>query len=110
MLSQLETSDLGMSRITIVPGHFEPAYIWTSSSGMGSSVHSLSDVDGHALQFAQITAKWEVPGGSVQIRQGAYSNVVEILSRMAAVGGSAMGDRTSSASGNYLSSFARGQP
>ena len=27
VLSRLETSDLGMSRITIVPGYFEPAYI-----------------------------------------------------------------------------------
>ena len=54
VLSRLETSDLGMSRITIVPGYFEPAYIWTSSSGMGSSVRSLRDVGGNALQFAQI--------------------------------------------------------
>ena len=85
VLRRLETSDLGMSRITIVPGYFEPAYIWTSSSGMGSSVRSLSDVGGNALQFAQIMSQWAVPDSSLQIRQGAYSKVLEILNQMNAV-------------------------
>lgn len=82
VLSRLETSDLGMSRVTIVPGYFETAYIWTSSSSMGSNVHSLSDVDGNALQFVQIMTKWKVPGSSVQIRQDAYSKVLGILNQM----------------------------
>ena len=55
VLSQLETSDLGMSRITIVPGYFEPAYIWTSSSSIGSSVRSLGDVDGNAIRYAAVS-------------------------------------------------------
>lgn len=105
VLSRLETSDLGMSRITIMPGYFEPAYMWTSSSGMGSSVHSLSDVGGNALQFAQIMTKWEVPGSSVQIRQGAYSKVLGILNQMNAARGSTVSNQTSSAYGNDLSSF-----
>lgn len=108
VLSRLETSDLGMSRITIVPGYFEPAYIWTSSSCMGSSVHSLSDVGGNALQFTQIMAKWEVPGSSVQIRQGAYFKVLGILNQMNAARGSAAGDQPSPAFGKDSSSFLLG--
>lgn len=108
VLSRLETSDLGMSRITIVPGYFEPAYIWTSSSGMGSSVRSLSDVGGNALQFAQIMSKWEVPDSSVQIRQGAYSKVLEILSQMNAVRGTTASGQTSSACENDLSGLLSG--
>ena len=100
VLSRLETSDLGMSRITIVPGYFEPAYIWTSSSSMGTSVNSLSDVGGDALQFAQIMAKWKVPGNSVQIRQGAYSKVLEILNQMNAARGSTASAQTSLTCGN----------
>lgn len=96
VLSRLETSDLGMSRITIVPGYSEPAYIWTSSSGMGSSVRSLSDVGGNALQFAQVMSKWEVPDSSVQIRQGAYSKVLGILDQMNMVRGSTAYGQTSS--------------
>ena len=105
VLSRLENSDLGMSRITIVPGYFEPAYIWTSSSGMGSSVRSLSDVGGNALQFAQIMSQWAVPDSSLQIRQGAYSKVLEILKQMNAVRESAESVRTSSAYENDLSDF-----
>ena len=105
VLSRLETSDLGMSRITIVPGYFEPAYIWTSSSSMGSSVRSLSDVGGNALQFAQIMSQWVVPDSSVQIRQGAYSKVLEILNQMNAVRGSTGIGRTSLACENDLSDF-----
>ena len=108
VLSRLETSDLGMSRITIVPGYFDPAYIWTSSSGMGSSVRSLSDVGGNALQFAQIMSKWEVPNSSVQIRQGAYSKVLEILNQMNVARGSTTCGQTSSAYENDLSSFLSG--
>lgn len=96
VLSRLETSDLGMSRITIVPGYSEPAYIWTSSSSMGSSVRSLSDVGGNALQFVQIMSKWEVPDSSVQIRQGAYSKVLRILNQMSMVRGSTAYGQTSS--------------
>lgn len=96
VLSRLETSDLGISRITIVPGYSEPAYIWTSSSRMGSSVRSLSDVGGNALQFAQIMSKWEVPDSSVQIRQGAYSKVLGILNQMNMVRGSTAYGQTSS--------------
>lgn len=96
VLSRLETSDLGMSRITIVPGYSEPAYIWTSPSSMGSSVRSLSDVGGNALQFAQIMSKWEVPDSSVQIRQGAYSKVLGILNQMNMVRGSTAYSQTSS--------------
>ena len=96
VLSRLETSDLGMSRITIVPGYFEPAYIWTSSSGMGSSVRSLSDVGGNALQFAQIMSQWAVPDSSLQIRQGAYSKVLEILNQMNAVRGATGSGATTS--------------
>lgn len=113
VLSQLETSDLGMSRITIVPGYFEPAYIWTSSSGVGSSVRTLGDVGGNALQFAQLMSKWAVPDSSVQIRQGAYSKVFKILSQMNAVRGSAVSGQTSSAcengSGSFLSAFSPGK-
>ncbi|MBM6725356.1 hypothetical protein [Pseudoflavonifractor phocaeensis] len=105
VLSRLETSDLGMSRITIVPGYFEPAYIWTDSSGVGSSVRSLSDVGGNALQFAQIMTKWKVPGSGVQIRQGAYSKVLEILSRMNAARGSTVRDQPSSDLAMDLSSI-----
>lgn len=96
VLSRLETSDLGMSRITIVPGYFEPAYIWTSSSGMGSSVRSLRDVGGNALQFAQIMSQWAVPDSSLQIRQGAYSKVLEILNQMNAVRGATGSGATTS--------------
>lgn len=96
VLSRLETSDLGMSRITIVPGYFEPAYIWTSSSGMGSSVRSLRDVGGNALQFAQIMSQWAVPDSSLQIRQGAYSKVLEILNQMNAVRGTTGSGATTS--------------
>lgn len=96
VLSRLETSDLGMSRITIVPGYFEPAYIWTSSSGMGSSVRSLRDVGGNALQFAQIMSQWVVPDSSLQIRQGAYSKVLEILNQMNAVRGATGSGATTS--------------
>lgn len=105
VLSRLETSDLGMSRITIVPGYSEPAYIWTSSSSMGSSVRSLNDVGGNALQFAQIMSKWEVPDSSVQIRQGAYSKVLGVLNQMNAVRGSTGSGQTSSACENDLSRF-----
>lgn len=108
VLSRLETSDLGMSRITIVPGYFETAYIWTSSSSMGSSVHSLSDVGGNALQFAQIMSKWEVPDSSVQIRKGAYSKVLGILNQMNAVRGSTASGQTPSACENDLSNFLSG--
>lgn len=97
VLSALETSDLGMSRVTIVPGYFEPAYIWTGSSGVGTSVRLLRDVGGNALQFAQIMTKWKVPGSGVQIRQNAYSKVLEILSRMNAARGSMACSQTSSA-------------
>lgn len=96
VLSRLETSDLGMSRITIVPGYFEPAYIWTSSSSMGSSVRSLRDVSGNALQFAQIMSQWAVPDSSLQIRQGAYSKVLEILNQMNAVRGTTGSGATTS--------------
>ena len=96
VLSRLETSDLGMSRITIVPGYFEPAYIWTSSSGMGSSARSLGDVGGNALRFAQIMSQWAVPDSSVQIRQGAYSKVLGILNQMNAVRGSTASSPTAS--------------
>lgn len=96
VLSRLETSDLGMSRITIVPGYFEPAYIWTSSSSMGSSVRSLRDVGGNALQFAQIMSQWVVPDSSLQIRQGAYSKVLEILNQMNAVRGATGSGATTS--------------
>lgn len=105
VLSRLETSDLGMSRIMIVPGYFEPAYIWTSSSGMGSSVRSLSDVGGNALQFAQIMSQWVVPDSSVQIRQGAYSKVLGILNQMNAFRGSTGSGQTSLACENDLSDF-----
>lgn len=105
VLSRLETSDLGMSRITIVPGYSEPAYIWTSSSSMGSSVGSLSDVGGNALQFAQIMSKWEVPDSSVQIRQGAYSKVLGILNQMNMVRGSTAYGQTSSSLMMDLSSL-----
>lgn len=108
VLSRLETSDLGMSRITIVPGYSEPAYIWTSSSSMGSSVRSLSDIDGNALQFAQIMSKWEVPDSSVQIRQGAYSKVLGILNQMNAVRGSTACGQTSSVCENDLRRFLSG--
>lgn len=108
VLSRLETSDLGMSRITIMPGYFEPAYIWASSSGMGSSVHTLSDVGGNALQFAQIMTKWEVPGSSVQIRQGAYSKVLEILNQMNAARGSTASNQTSSTDGNASTTLTLG--
>ena len=96
VLSRLETSDLGMSRITIVPGYFEPDYIWTSSSGMGSSARSLGDVGGNALRFAQIMSQWAVPDSSVQIRQGAYSKVLGILNQMNAVRGSTASSPTAS--------------
>ena len=85
-----------MSRITIVPGYFEPAYIWTSSSSMGSSVRSLRDVGGNALQFAQIMSQWVVPDSSLQIRQGAYSKVLEILNQMNAVRGATGSGATTS--------------
>ena len=105
VLSRLETSDLGISRITIVPGYFEPAYIWTDSSGIGSSVHSLRDVGGNALRFAQIMTKWKVPDSDVQIRQGAYSKVLEILSQMNAARGLTARNRPSSALMMDLSSI-----
>ena len=95
VLSGLETSDLGMSRVTIVPGYFEPAYLWTSPSSVGSDVHSLNDVGGNALQFAQIMTRWKVPDSDVQIRQGAYSKVLEILNQMNAARGSAMNGQVS---------------
>ena len=108
VLSPLETSDLGMSRVTIVPGYFEPAYIWTSPSSIGSSVRSLSDVGGNALQFAQIMSQWAVPDSSVQIRQGAYSKVLGILNQMNAARASTASGQTSSACGNDLSRFFSG--
>lgn len=107
VLSQLETSDLGMSRITIVPGYFEPAYIWTSSSSIGSSVRSLGDVDGNAIRYAELMTMWEAPGNALQIRQNAFYKVLGILNQMDAARGS--GASSSGSSSMYdMSSFRLG--
>ena len=84
ILSRLETSDLGMSRVTIVPGYFEPAYTSSTLSGGDVFVHTLDDVNGDAIRFAQIMSQWQSCGDN-QIKQNAYQKVLGILNQMNAV-------------------------
>ena len=82
VLSPLESSDIGASVCYVIPGFSQSAQIWTSSSSLGTEINTLGDVNGNALLFAQIMTKWEVPGSSLQIKQGAYAKVLDILGQM----------------------------
>ena len=113
VLSQLESSDIGMSVRYIIPGLSESVHIWTSSSHIGTGINTLDDVNGNtlddvngnALLFAQAMTQWEVPGSSVQIKQGAYAKVLRILDQMNTARASTGSIRPSSPLIGDLSSF-----
>ena len=104
VLSQLESSDIGMSVRYIMPGLSESVHIWTSSH-IGTGINTLDDINGNALLFAQVMTQWEVPGSSVQIKQGAYAKVLRILDQMNAARASTGSIRPSSPLIGDLSSF-----
>lgn len=81
VLSRLETSDLGMSCVRIVPGYFEPAYTSSTLSGRDVFVHTLDDVHGDAIRFAQIMSQWQ-SCGDYHIKENAYQKVLGILNQM----------------------------
>lgn len=84
VLSQLETSDLGMSCVRIVPGYFEPAYRTSNLFGSDMYVNTLNDVHGDAVRFAEIMSQWQ-SCGTYQIKQNAFQKVLGILNQMNAV-------------------------
>lgn len=81
VLSQLETSDLGMSCVRIVPGYFEPAYRTSTLLGRDLHVNTLNDVNGDAIRFAEIMSQWQ-SCGKYQIKQNAFQKVLGILNQM----------------------------
>lgn len=102
VLSPLESSDIGASVCYVIPGFSQSAQIWTSSSSLGAEINTLGDVNGNALLFAQIMTKWEVPGSNLQIKQGAYAKVLDILGQMNTARASGASGQTALSSSSAL--------